>query len=189
MTTSPSALTFGASSPFYTTVIAYKAAVAGLLIYTPHITVPASIEPIAFDSVLGPARYGPAEMVALLHGRTDVVKVLARQLTLLMLNLSHALLKERCDEKEWKELAKTPECQFFRHVRNAASHGGVWFFRNHEPSRPAIWRGKSASRSLQGHEIFDPRDSIFKPGDALILLWDIEQIAKKTVPRLYGGTR
>ena len=55
----------------------------------------------------------------------------------------------------------SPEFEFFRHLRNASSHSNIFNFFDHEPKRPAEWRGniidhhlKGKTNSLYGQECF-----------------------------------
>jgi len=47
-----------------------------------------------------------------------------------------------------------PEVQYFRHVRNAASHGNQWFFSDapgrETPDLPASWRGSTIDHNKKG---------------------------------------
>ena len=45
---------------------------------------------------------------------------------------------------------RSPEFEFFRHVRNAASHGNKFHFNASEPARPASWRGLAIAHTSQG---------------------------------------
>jgi hypothetical protein len=73
---------------------------------------------------------------------------------------------------------KSPEFEFFRHLRNAASHNNQFNFFNNEPSFPASWSGlvfdetmKGNSNPLYGQECVGATVS---PGDILALLQEIE---------------
>lgn len=68
--------------------------------------------------------------------------------------------------------------EFFRHVRNAAAHGGSFNFLGQQPTRAAQWRGIELTRALQGSPLFDgasQQSGLLGPGDPLSLLWDVEQ--------------
>jgi hypothetical protein len=68
--------------------------------------------------------------------------------------------------------------EFFRHVRNAAAHGGTFSFKEKEPVRPARWRELEVTRALQGTPLFDGfsyQSGLLGPGDPLRLLWDVER--------------
>ncbi len=45
---------------------------------------------------------------------------------------------------------KSPEFEFFRHIRNASSHQNTFNFFANEPARPAAWRGTVIDQSLKG---------------------------------------
>ena len=47
---------------------------------------------------------------------------------------------------------QSPEFEFFRHIRNAISHGNRFTFGPYEPSRPASFSGKEIDNSLNGME-------------------------------------
>jgi hypothetical protein len=73
----------------------------------------------------------------------------------------------------------SPEFEFFRHVRNAASHGNTFSLFKHEPSRPASWRGLVIDHTMKGQT--NPLNGtlcfggLLAPSDAIFLLWDIEK--------------
>jgi hypothetical protein len=66
---------------------------------------------------------------------------------------------------------KSPELEFFRHVRNALGHGNRFNFVGKEPSRPATFNGRTLSNALDGQTLFF---DYMGPGDALDLLDQIE---------------
>jgi hypothetical protein len=67
--------------------------------------------------------------------------------------------------------------EFLRHCRNAAAHGGRFHFLYGEPRRLAQWGKFRIERSLQGTNLaaMPEEQGLLAPGDALRLLWDIEQ--------------
>lgn len=74
---------------------------------------------------------------------------------------------------------KSPEFEFFRHVRNASSHMNMFNFFAHEPCRPAAWRGATLDHTklgqanpLFGKPCFGP---LLGPADVIDLLADIEK--------------
>ena len=82
----------------------------------------------------------------------------------------------------------SPLFEFFRHMRNAASHRNHLNFFPQEPKRPAAWRTKiiddalkGTANPLYGHQCFG---NFINAADAILLLWDIEQIVgpAPTVP-------
>lgn len=71
---------------------------------------------------------------------------------------------------------KTPELEFFRHIRNALGHGNKFNLRGKEPIRPASFRGRTITRDLNGQPVF------FKfmcPGDAFDLIDHLENHLRK----------
>lgn len=73
---------------------------------------------------------------------------------------------------------KSPEFEFFRHIRNASSHKNAFNFLSHEPSRPAEWRGnvidhakKGDANPLHGSECFG---TYIGMAEIIDLLKDIE---------------
>lgn len=47
---------------------------------------------------------------------------------------------------------KTPELEFFRHLRNAVSHGNRWHFTGAEPRRPAAFGLFTLTAALHGQD-------------------------------------
>lgn len=47
---------------------------------------------------------------------------------------------------------KTPELEFFRHLRNAISHGNRWHFTHQEPRRPASFGAFTLTKDLHDQE-------------------------------------
>lgn len=48
---------------------------------------------------------------------------------------------------------KTPELEFFRHLRNGMSHGNVFNFQHGEPRRPAHFKSFMITNALQGQPV------------------------------------
>lgn len=48
---------------------------------------------------------------------------------------------------------RSPELEFFRHIRNGVSHGNRFHFRNREPRRPAMFATFELDASLHGQNI------------------------------------
>jgi len=72
---------------------------------------------------------------------------------------------------------RQPLWEFLRHCRNAAAHGGRFNLLHGEPHRPARWGRFSIEPTLHGTYLAarPERQGLLAPGDALRLLWDIEQ--------------
>lgn len=48
---------------------------------------------------------------------------------------------------------KTPELEFFRHLRNGISHGNKFSFKNDEPTRLAKFKGFEITKVIQGKTV------------------------------------
>lgn len=72
---------------------------------------------------------------------------------------------------------RKPLWEFLRHCRNAGAHGGRFHFLHGEPRRLAEWGRLRIEASLEGTYLAarPERPGFLAPGDALKLLWDIEQ--------------
>lgn len=96
---------------------------------------------------------------------------LSISLVSMLTNTAYEAVKERND--------RSPEFEFFRHLRNACSHMNKFNFSQKEPARPAHWRGKTIDHTQKGRDnplfgrvCFTEFVGI---GDTIALLWDIEQ--------------
>lgn len=91
--------------------------------------------------------------------------------------------------KEIAEIDKKPICEFLRHCRNAAAHGGKFNFLNGEPKNKAEWGRFKIVTSLQDKPLFRRPDGkgMLGLGDPIRLLWDIEQTYPNLIPseRIY----
>ena len=67
--------------------------------------------------------------------------------------------------------------EFLRHCRNDAAHDGRFRLLRDEPRWPARWASLEITKPLDGTLLFHSGDApgLIGPGDALRLLWDIEQ--------------
>lgn len=90
---------------------------------------------------------------------------------MMLTNAAYESVKDRNDH--------SPEFEFFRHLRNASSHGNRFAFFPAEPKRPALWRGIGIDHTLKGSS--NPLDQavcfgpLFGPADLIDLLTDIEK--------------
>ncbi len=75
-------------------------------------------------------------------GNIDYMKIPAMS----MISLMYDTLKEN------GFLNNTPEFEFFRHLRNAVSHGNKFIFYDGEPRRPASFQGLVIEKKLNGKE-------------------------------------
>ena len=70
---------------------------------------------------------------------------------------------------------KDPIWQFFRHCRNAVSHGGKLYFKKGEPKYHTEWRGIRLTNNLHGLKLIKKgNDGLIETGDPVALLFDIE---------------
>jgi len=91
---------------------------------------------------------------------------------IMLMNTAYESVKDKNNQ--------TPIFEFFRHIRHASSHRNEFFFRSDEPKRITEWRGKIIDYNLKGKDnpLFGKEcfHNFLGPGDALYLLYDIEQL-------------
>lgn len=96
----------------------------------------------------------------------------SKHLCCMLMNTAYESVKELDDKSEIFD--------FFRHVRNASSHKGEFFFKEWEPKRKAAWRGKRIDESKMGEDNPLHGTSCFfeylGAGDCIWLLQDIEKL-------------
>jgi hypothetical protein len=174
------------NGPFFEYVVTYLCASAG---FTP--VYDAVGQPAFMAGTLGvfPGFHGNVvhmdldEAVQLARDGTTLPQVRAEQrLCCMLANAAYEALAEA----DRKRLRGKPAFEFFRHVRNAASHNNKWHFtikrRVHEPSRHAEWGAFTIDHTLKGP--LDPlhdKDCIYgtlHPADLLGLLRDVEVLLK-----------
>lgn len=178
MTAQPKVLTFDPNGLFYKLVAGYKMGLCGQLIFHPSVKSIQS-QPVGLASTeYGAVEFSPQELLDSLRKENLSVGNVATSLLYVLINAAYETCQDKYGESMWLTLRQEhPELEFFRHLRNAASHGGVWTFRQNEPTpnRRAEWRGREITPQLQGRPIWDAN---IKEGDVLIMLWDIEQRLK-----------
>lgn len=173
----PNPILFEQNGPFYDMVGAFMVATVGL-------------ESVARkDNPMGFRRDGVIVLEGKVHdelridqyaiyqnvqsGRPSFVHV-NNSLVGMLVNTAYEAVKDRND--------RTPAFEFFRHIRNASSHKNTFNFHESEPARPASWRTKVIEHQLKGRSnpLFGQRcfGPFLASADALLLLWDIEQILK-----------
>ena len=171
-------LQFDPQGIFYRLVASYKMAVCGLLIFHPQVNVIKS-DPVGFaSSEYGALEFDPKDLIESVRKENLTLGHITDILTYMLINSAYEACQDKYGESQWLVLReKHPELEFFRHIRNAASHGGVFNFKQNEPNpkRAAVWRGRSIALQLQGKPLWD---ASLQPGDTLVFLWDIEQILK-----------
>jgi len=87
------------------------------------------------------------------------------QLSTILLSVGHELKKHHYFDK-------TPELEFFRHLRNGISHGNKFDFKHGEPRRPAKFKNFEIASSLQGEDVLF---KFIKPGDLFELFDHIKK--------------
>lgn len=167
--------------PFFQFVLTYLVASAGLTPVYDTKGYPTFMDGIAgmFPGALkGDARADLAECVRLARGGALPQQRAEQALCCMLANLAY----ESLTTADGGRLRGMPAFEFFRHVRNAASHGNVWHFvvnKNvQEPSRPAKWERLQIDESLKGDKNPLHGKTCFygtiQPADLLYLLRDIE---------------
>ncbi len=174
MSIDPSKIEFKRDGLFYRMVTSYMAAVCGLLIFRKEFRFDRSVK-VGLASREYPAlEIVPQEVKDMFDAGGFGLGGVTDSLAYMLVNAAYETVADNYRNTQWLSLRqKHPELEFFRHLRNAASHGGVWTFRGDEPSRPAEWRGRKLTKSLEGKRLFD---ADLKPGDLLVLLSDVEKM-------------
>ena len=171
-------LQFDPKGILYRLVASYKMAVCGLLIFHPKVNLIKS-DPVGFASTeYGAIEFDPKDLIENVRKENLKLAQVTDSLTYMLINSAYEACLAKYGESKWRTLReKHHELEFFRHIRNAASHGGFFTFKQNEPNpkRIAIWRGRQITQELRGKTLWDAN---LQPGDSLVFLWDIEQILK-----------
>ena len=164
---------FDKGRPFFDMVMSFLAATLGLgPVFDQKNPLSLSSQIIAIYQ--GKVAHGLDIDTGQIHSRCTsgdfTVDVAVKSLCGMLLNTAYAVAEPHKDQ--------SPEFEFFRHVRNAVSHGNRFNFITREPARPASWRGqlidfalKSNTNPLYGTECIG---TMLSPADAIWLLHDIE---------------
>jgi hypothetical protein len=160
--------------PFYEMVMSYLAATIGLgPVFDP--ANPLQLSPQSIAGYHGKIK--PAIVIDMMQVHqqcteghlTPTTAVVA--LTCMLLNTTYEMCRAQNDH--------SPQFEFFRHVRNAASHRNTFNFLEHEPSRPAEWAGCAIDHTLKGkaNPLFGTQcvGAFLQPADVIALLADIER--------------
>lgn len=174
MSAVPDKIQFQRGGLFYRMATAYMAAVCGMLIFRKDLRFDQSVK-VGLASAEYPAlEIIPQEVKGMFESGGFSLGDVTDSLAYMLLNAAYEAAVDRYGVDKWFQLRQTyPELEFFRHLRNAASHGGVWSFRGNEPNRPVSWRGRQLSNGLNGKRVFDLN---LKPGDLLVFLSDVETV-------------
>ena len=164
--TNQTKLDYSPSGPFYKMVVAYKAAIGGLVIFRSEFKeIRQKLNSVGIGSKIhGALSFPYSEMDELYKSDELTQGMITDSLAFMLINTAFEAVKQSMSRSN-------PMHQFFRHLRNAASHGGTFNFHNNEPRYPANWRDREIIEELHGKSIWSPNLS---PGDFLILLNDIE---------------
>lgn len=170
----PAELAFDETGPFYPMMTAFIVAISGL----PSIFEPSN--PMGFTSdqavfVEGKVHKELNYRLLSVHqmatgGKFSSIGI-TTSLTQMLVNTAYESVKGQNDN--------SLEFEFFRHIRNACSHGNRFNFFAHQPGRPAAWRTKTINHTLKG--MHNPLHgaacwgNYLASADAILLLWDIEQ--------------
>lgn len=78
---------------------------------------------------------------------------------------------------EGKYRNNDPLWQFFRHVRNAAAHGGKFNLQRNQPDKPAEWGEKRIERGLNGKRLVSSvgQEGFLETGEIILLLLSVEE--------------
>jgi len=159
-------LNYSTSGPFYKMVVSYKAAIGGLVIFRSEFKeIRQDLNSVGLGSrIHGALSFSYSEMDEIYKSKELTQGMITDSLAFMLINTAFEAVKQRMSRSN-------PMHQFFRHLRNAASHGGTFNFYNDEPRNPAKWSDREINRELQGKSIWSPN---LGPGDFLVLLNDIE---------------
>ena len=168
-------LDFEENRPFYEMINSFFMAYCGLILYHPFMRRPLTeLHTIQkgkvagmFSFEYGETRIDPLENADRIDRQVINLGKVTYNLLYMLVNISYESVKDRLDKSN-------PLHEYFRHVRNAASHGGYWSFKGKEPIKPASWRGRLLDHSFNGKPLFDTNNKIAE-GDIIALLWDVEQ--------------
>jgi hypothetical protein len=169
----PTALAFTPGRPFFEFVTSYLAATIGMgPVFDPANPLRLSKATVAwYSGKLKPAVALDMEQVhqqCLSGALTPNAAVVA--LSCMLVNTTYEIASSNNDQ--------SPEFEFFRHLRNAASHNNRFRFAAREPSRPAQWAGLTFDHTRRGD--LNPLQgatcigALISPADILSLLGEIE---------------
>jgi len=171
-------LTLDPNGPFYPYILTHLVASAGLTPVYDVATYPSFMDGVAavFPGAAIGARVDLAECIRKVRAGALPQQQAEISLASMLANVTY----ESIGKPDRDRLKVSPVFQFFRHVRNAASHGNRWHFRGKEPSARGQWNGfviedtlKGASNPLHGTQCIY---GTLKPADMLYLVRDVERL-------------
>jgi len=164
---------FKKDGPFYEMVSAFMSSIAGSMALNPMNPLNLS----DFDTMTLEGKVHPEISVPLLQIIRNIkdghfsTAFITNSLCCMLANTAYETVKDQNDQ--------SPEFEFFRHIRNAASHKNKFNFFAKEPALPASWRGKVIDESIKGsyHPLHNDQcfGKFFASADILVLLWDIDR--------------
>ena len=167
------------SGPFYRFVLTYLVASAGLTPVYDSIHYADFLKGVAgrfSGTACATAEVDLSDCVTLARGNTLPQRDAEISMCCMLANTAFESLTDANKKKP------EPVIQFFRHVRNAASHGNMWNFldtnKRKEPRLPAAWRGIRLDHTMPGKQ--NPLQGkpcfygTIGPADLLYLLQDVE---------------
>jgi len=177
-------LSLDPGGPFFEYVLTYLCASAGLTpVYHPGQT---EFMPVGTVGLFPGANGSLVQMnlheaVRLARDGKTLPQARAEQrMCCMLINTAYESVKNT----DRKKLSRSPVGQYFRHVRNAASHNNKWHFvvnnRVQEPTLPARWGDFSIDHTKKG--VSNPlhgTDCVYgtlQPADLLHLLRDVEAL-------------
>jgi len=172
-TTTPTGLIFQQGRPFFEMVMSFLAATVGMgPVFDPKNPLQLSSDTIAcYQGKLKPETSIDMHQIhqQCINGALTP-ETAVTTMCCMLINSTYEVAKDSNDH--------TPEFEFFRHIRNAASHNNRFNFYKTEPSRPASWSGftiddtkKGSANPLANKECVG---TVISPSDILALLYEIE---------------
>jgi hypothetical protein len=142
---------------FYDMIGSYGAAVCGLMFYEPQYFKPIidfreqTDQDLAanFRSVVLGKNIMLKPITTYLHLQNNLITLttIRHNLIYMLINICYESVKDKLDRN-------LPHHEFFRHLRNASSHGGKYFFHTNQPNKKAEWKGIEIINSFNGQSIW-----------------------------------
>jgi hypothetical protein len=174
-------LALDSGGPFYSLVLTYLVASAGLTPVYDAKNYPTFMKGIAGvfpGAVNGDLRANLAECVGLARAGTPQQRIAEVSLCCMLANTAY----ESIPAQHRKQLSGNSVFEVFRHVRNAASHGNAWHFRDSEPTARGEWHQIVVDEARKGDK--NPLQAqaciygTLQPADLLYLLRDVENLLR-----------
>lgn len=168
---------FSQGFPFYDMVTTFMVAIAGSYsIFDKSNKMNWSKDQyMAVEGILVEGRHFiPYDMYELAQNQKITPAKYLKSCCCMLANIAYESVKDKND--------KSPEFEFFRHIRHAASHGNKFNFYPKEPLFPASWRGVTINHNLKGESnplhVKECFGTFIGIADMIDLLADIENQIK-----------